>query len=219
MQSFVLGSISSWEFHRGCKELIVCNGTDNSVYEDIKQEFCISRPRGALWVELNAEVWLADMTNALVAAVIGIDEQLTPFRWQAVCIHSITVILGCNVTLSSQHVRTGDIVSTVSKLHLESARTSSSSEKLMSKTNTKNWRPILCYCRCDMFDSLVHDRWITGTVRNEETIVVLASKGWKVIVPRTDQNFYASLQEASQLVVLQSNIQTQNTYGPTGRML
>jgi hypothetical protein len=219
MQSLVLSSISSWEFHRGCKKLIICKGTDNSVYEDIKQELCISRPRGALWVELNAKVWLADMANTLVAAVIGIHEQLTPFRWQAVCIHSITVILGCNVTFSSQHIRTGDIVSTVSELHLESARASSSSEKLMPKTNTKNWCPILCHCRCNMFDSLVHDRWITGTVGDEETIVVLASKGWKVIVPRTDQNFYPSLQEAAQLVVLQSNIQTQNTYGSTGRML
>jgi len=129
------------------------------------------------------------------------------------------MILGRDVALSSQHIRARDVVSTVSELHLESARTSSSSEKLMSKTNTKNWCPILCHCRSDMFDSLVHDRWITRTVRDEETIVILASKGWKVIVPRTDENFYASLQEAAQLVVLQSNIQTQNTYGSTGRML
>ena len=74
VQSLVLSSVSSWEFHRGSKKLIVGNGSDNSVYENIKQELCISRSRGALWVELNAEVWPADMTNTLVTAIIGIDK-------------------------------------------------------------------------------------------------------------------------------------------------
>lgn len=66
-----------------------------------------------------------------------------------------------------------------------------------------------------MLHGLLHYCRVTGTVGDKKTIVVLASKGWKIIVPWADHDLYASLQEAPQLVVLQSNIQAQYAYRST----
>jgi hypothetical protein len=64
-----------------------------------------------------------------------------------------------------------------------------------------------------MLHGLLHHGRITRAIGDEEAIVVLTSKGWEIVVPRTDHDLNASLEQTPQLIVLQTNIQAQYTQG------
>ena len=157
-------------------------------------------------MELNTEIRLADVPNTFVATVVRIDEEFLPFRRQAGSIYCITVILGCDVTFPGQHVGARDVVSTITELHLQCARTSCSGQQLMTKTDAKDGYPVLLQCRGNVLNRLLHHGRVTRTVGDKETVIVLASKGWEVVIPWADHDFHAAFQEAAQLVIFQSNV-------------
>lgn len=98
-------------------------------------------------MELHTEVWSAGVANSFVTAIICVDKQFGPIVWKSIRINCETMVLGCDMTFSSHHVGTRDVVPTVSELHLEGICTSSSSQQLMSQADTENWCSVLCHCR------------------------------------------------------------------------
>lgn len=102
-------------------------------------------------------------------------------------------------------------MSTVTKLQLQGAGTCSSGKQLVSEADTKDWCALLLDGSLDVVDGLGHHGWITWTVGDEETIVVLASKGWEIIVPRAYQNLNTAGDQASELVVLETDVQAEDT--------
>jgi hypothetical protein len=112
------------------------------------------------------------------------------------------MILGSNVTFSSQHVRAWNIVAAVSKLHLQGRCARSPREKLVTKANTKDWGAVLLNGGFDVIDSFSHHSWITWTVGDEETIVILAGKGGEVVIPWAYEDLNTTPDETPQLVEL-----------------
>jgi hypothetical protein len=76
----------------------------------------------------------------------------------------------------------------------------------MAKTDTEDGCPVLLHRRCNVSNSHLHHSRVTRTVGDEKSVIVLASKGWKVVVPWADLNFYAAFEEAAQLIIFKANI-------------
>lgn len=123
------------------------------------------------------------------------------------------------MALSSDHAGARNVVTTVTKLHLGRPCACSLSDKLMAETNTKNRGLVRLEELRDVGDRSAHDRGITGSIGNEETVVLGASLSREIVVPRADQNLNAALEEAAQLVVLHAYIETQNSEGAPGGVL
>jgi hypothetical protein len=140
-------------------------------------------------MELDTEEGTTDVADTFIAAVVRIDEQLFPAFREGRGIHGISMVLRSDVTLSRNHTGAGNIVAAVTELHLDGMRTNSSSEELVSQTDTKYRCPSLL----DHFGNVVHRGgdcgWVTWTVGNEETIVVLRGQSWKIVVPGYNQDF------------------------------
>jgi hypothetical protein len=58
---------------------------------------------------------------------------------------------------------------------------------------------------------LLHHGRVTRAIGYEKSIIVLACKSREVIIPGTDQDLDTSLDEATQLIVLETNIQAKNS--------
>jgi hypothetical protein len=65
----------------------------------------------------------------------------------------------------------------------------------------------------------LHHSWVTGTVGDEETVVVLASELGEVVVPRDLEDFDASPYQASQLVVFETDVDGDHAHRTAGGVL
>lgn len=183
--------------------------------EGVEQELGVARSGCALGVELNTEVRAVCVPNTLVAVVVGIDEKLVPALRQSLGVDGVTVVLRGDVALSGENVGARNVVAAVTELHLEGFGASSASEQLVSKTNTEDGCPGFLQSRLDVLDCVFHHSWVTGSVGQEETVVLLACQLGEIVVPGHDLDFHAALDEAAQLVELETDINTENTHGST----
>ena len=104
-------------------------------------------------------------------------------------------------------------MTSVAVLHLDRLGTRGAGKQLVSQTDTEDGDSSLADVGLNVLDSLLHQCWVTRTVRDEETIVLLACQRREVIVPGNDLDFDTTLDEASKLVVLETNINADNADG------
>ena len=161
-------------------------------------------------MELNTEVGAADMANTLVAAIVGVDKELGPAFGQGAGVDGETVVLRSDVALARDHAGTGDVVTAVTELHLLGLGTGRAGDQLVTQTDTKDRGAALIERLGQVFDGFRGHDGVTGSVRNEQTIVVLARKGREIVVPGDDQDFDTASQQTTQLVELQADVQAQH---------
>lgn len=89
-------------------------------------------------------------------------------------------------------------MATVSELHLLGGGTRGQGEQLMTQANTKDGSASNLESLGEVVDSDLGHGWVTGTVRDEETVVV--GVGVEVIVPRDNLDFDTAGNEAADLV-------------------
>jgi len=106
-------------------------------------------------------------------------------------------------------------VPTVTELHLDGIGAGSASQQLVSKTDTEDGCSRLLHRGPDVLDSILHHSWITRTVGDEQPIVLLTSQLREVVIPRHHLDLDTALDEAAQLVELETDIDTDNTHGTT----
>ncbi|CAI6053242.1 unnamed protein product [Clonostachys chloroleuca] len=200
----------------GVEALVLLNGATGEANWLLKErrvlgaEFSISGTRRALGVELHTEVRLVNVHDTLVAAIVGVDKELLPALGEAGSINLETVVLGGDVALSGHHARAGDVVASISELHLLCLGSGGSGEELVSQANTKHWGLVLLHRGRDVLGGGVDNGRVTGTVGDEETIILVAGILHDVMVPGDHEDLDAALEEASELVVLHTHIDTQN---------
>ena len=102
-------------------------------------------------------------------------------------------------------------MTTVAKLHLFGLGTSCLRDKLMSKTNAEDRGSVSLHSRNDMLHGLTHNSRVTGSVGDKQSIVFLSGIGREIVIPRANQDFNASFQEAPELVILHTHIKAENT--------
>ncbi|KAK8931984.1 hypothetical protein VCV18_000514 [Metarhizium anisopliae] len=110
----------------------VVNDLSDELGIDRQEKFGVARTGRALRMELDAEVWPVNVHNTLVAAVVGIDKELFPAISQSTSINGKPVVLGGNVTLSGHHAGAGDVVTTITKLHLAGRGSRGTSKQLVA---------------------------------------------------------------------------------------
>jgi hypothetical protein len=210
VEALVLLNGTTGEEDRSLEELRLLSAVGHGVDEDIEEELGIARTGSALGVELHTEVRLLSVVDTLVAAVVGIDEELLPAVGKAVRVDGETVVLGSDVTLASDHAGARNVVTTVTELHLLGGGTSSTGEELVSQADTEDGDLVLLEDRGDVLDGVLEDGGVTRTVGEEKT-VELVDVGGDVVVPRANKDLDTTLEEAPQLVVLHTDIEAQNT--------
>lgn len=170
-------------------------------------------------MELDTEVWLVDVHNTFVAAVVGVDEKLFPASGQCGSIDGETVVLRSDVALSGNHACARDIVATVTELHLLRCGARSAGEELVAQADTKDGSLVLLHDSRNVLNRLFEDSWVTRTIGDEQTIVLFTSGLCKIIVPGADEDLDTALEEASELVVFHADVDAQDTDGAAGWML
>ncbi|GKT92902.1 LOW QUALITY PROTEIN: hypothetical protein Ct61P_10752 [Colletotrichum tofieldiae] len=219
VKTLVLLNGATGEADRSVEQLGVGGAVLDGADEDIEEVLGVARSRCALGVELHTEVGLRQVGNTLVAAVVGVHEELPPVGRQGLGVNGEAVVLRGDVALSGDHACARDVVASVAELHLLRLGSRGAGEQLVAQADTEDRGLGLVHGSLDVLDGGLQHGRVTRAVGEEETVVLLAGLLHQVVVPGADQDLNATLQKASQLVVLHTNIQTQHADGPAGRVL
>ena len=195
------------EGHRLLEGLRGGNGGLDGVDENIEEELGVPGTRRAFRVELDTEVWAADMTDTLVGAVICIHEEFLPALGQARGIHGVTVVLRCDVALARDHASAGNVMATVTELHLLSLGTGGACNQLVTQTDTEDGGSAFFEGFGQVCDGGGGHGRVTGTVGDEQTIIVLPGEVREIIIPGNNQDFNSTGKQATQLVEFQTHVQ------------
>lgn len=126
------------------------------------------------------------------------------------------MILRRDVTSAGDHVCAGNIVTTVTEFHLFGACAGRSGDELVTQTDTKDGDPILLHGSRNVLDRILHHGRIAGAVGDEKTIVLVTSESRKIVIPRADEDFDTAVQQAAQLIELQTHVQAEHAQWPAG---
>lgn len=191
--------------------------------EDVEEMFGVSRAWRGLGVELDGEPRAYRRVNSLVGTVVGVLEQLSPADWQRRGIDFVSVVLRGLVASSTESIGTGDIVTSVAVLHLLGLSPCCKGQQLVTKTNTEDGDSLSTSQRQqlpDVGNGRCTRGWVTWTVRDEETVKGLRlDRGvQEVVVPRDNLEFDSTAGEASDLIVLHTDIEGQDSDRSTRRV-
>jgi len=195
VKALVLLNGAAGEEDGGLEELRLLGTVGHGVDEDIEEELGVARTRSALGVELHTEVRLLSVVDTLVATVVGVDEELLPAVGQAVGVDGETVVLRSDVTLSSDHAGTRNVVTSVTELHLLGGGASSTGEELVTQADTEDGDFVLLKDGSDVLNGGLEHGGVTRTVGEEKTIKVVNGTG-DIVVPRANKDFDTTLEEA-----------------------
>lgn len=129
------------------------------------------------------------------------------------------MVLGCDVALAGKQACAGDVGTTITEFHLECVGACGTGKQLMAQADTEDGCSCLIHGSFDVLHSAFNHGWITRSVRDEQTIVVFPRKLRKVVVPRHLQDFNASSDEASKLVVFKTDVNGNDTDGASRGVL
>ncbi|KAL3706560.1 hypothetical protein TMatcc_007572 [Talaromyces marneffei ATCC 18224] len=115
-----------------------------------------------------------DFRLTLVASIVEVDKVRLPVVRQSICIYGIAVVLTGDVAATSGKVESGNVVSTVTILELDSTGTGSESKQLMSHANSHNRDLRSLHQLSQIVDSLLAVSWVTGSVGDENTVKVVS---------------------------------------------
>mmetsp|Transcript_29498 Transcript_29498/g.41286 ORF Transcript_29498/g.41286 Transcript_29498/m.41286 type:complete len:562 (+) Transcript_29498:2575-4260(+) len=174
----------------------------------IKHEFGISGTTGSFWVKLSTEIRSSLVGNTFVTSVVGIGKKSFPARLQGRTVDVVSVVLRCDICLTSLVVKNRLILTTVAEWKLFGSTSCSKTSQLVSETNTEDWLNLVIGATNDLFELLDCDITrcrVTWTVGEKQTIklVHFCSK-W--IVPWDNGQFYITLDKLSDNVVLHTTI-------------
>ncbi|KAI3479544.1 hypothetical protein L1887_58356 [Cichorium endivia] len=186
--------------------------------EDVEEELGVTGTGRALGVELDTEVGAFGGVDTLVGVVVGVGEEGLPASGEGVGVDGETVVLGGDVAAAADLVGTGDVVATVTELELLGLGTGGESEQLVTETDTEDGDHVGALALEQLGDAgdggAARDR-VTGTVGDEETVEG-GDVGEEVVVPRDDVELDAAGGEASNLVVLHTDVERKDADGATG---
>ncbi|GKT45601.1 LOW QUALITY PROTEIN: uncharacterized protein ColSpa_05782 [Colletotrichum spaethianum] len=174
VETLVLLDGATGEADGGVEQLGIGGAVLDGADEDIEEVLGVARSRCALGVELHTEVGLRQVGNTLVAAVVGVHEELPPVGSQGLGVDGEAVVLGGDVALSGDHARARDVVASVAELHLLGLGPRGAGEQLVAQANTKDRGLGLVHGSLDVLDGGLEHGRVTRAVGEEETVVLLA---------------------------------------------
>ena len=160
-------------------------------------------------MELGGEDGAGLVHHTLVAAVVEVDKVFLEVAGEGAGINGITVVLAGDVALSSGQVESRNVVGTVSVLELDGAGADSQSEKLVAEANAHNGDGRSLHEASQVVNSLLAVSWVTRSVGDEDTIVVLGDLMDGVVVGE-DGDGSATADKASKDVLLDATVQESN---------
>lgn len=125
--------------------------------------------------------------HTLVGLIVQVGEVFLPVRWKSGWVHRVTVVLRCDVALTSSQVESWNVVGTVTVLELDSLRTDCETKQLMTETNSKDWDLGRFHQAGKVVDGLLAMGWVTRAIGDEYTIKVVSNLvDWVVVWEASD---------------------------------
>ena len=125
-------------------------------------------------MELSAEDGAGVVDETFIGLVVQVGEVLPPILGKGGGVHSITVVLRCDVAPTGGEVESWNVVSTVSVLQLDRLRTGGESNQLVTHANAHDGD----LGALEQFAEVVHGGravgWVTRTIGNEDTVEVVS---------------------------------------------
>jgi hypothetical protein len=168
-----------------------------------------------LGVELGREDGAGLVHHALVASVVEVDEILLEVAGEGARVDGVAVVLAGDVALAGGQVEGRDVVGAVAVLELDGAGTDGKSEQLVAEADAHDGDGGGLHKASEVVDSLLAVGRVTGTVGDEDTIVVLSDLVDGVVVGE-DGDGRATADEASKDVLLDTAVQKSDVEGSTG---
>lgn len=128
-----------------------------------------------LRVKLCAEDGPSVVNQTLVGLVVQVGEKLPPATGEGRRIDGITMVLRCDVALSSSEVESRNVVSAVAVLELDGFGASSQCDQLVTHTNTHDGDLRAFKQFTEVIHCGVAVSWIARTVRDEDTVKVVSN--------------------------------------------
>lgn len=167
-----------------------------------------------LRVELGGEDGAGLVHHALVAAVVEVDEVLLEVAGEGARVDGVAVVLTGDVALAGGQVKGRDVVGAVAVLELDGAGADGKSEQLVTEADAHNGDGGGLHEASEVVDSLLAMGRVTGTVGDEDTIVMLSNLVDGVVVGE-DGDGRATADEASKDILLDTAVQKSNVEGST----
>ena len=147
----------------------------------IEQITTIQRPPLGLGMELCAEDWTGAVDDALIAAIVEVDEEFLPIGWQRRRVDRVSVVLRRDVASACTKVERGDIVRAVAPFELYCLGSAGKGEQLVPKADTHHG-DLGCVHQCSQRPNRVLAvRRVSGPIGDEDAVEVVGDFGdWVV---------------------------------------
>lgn len=192
-------------------------GESNIVEVLLKEIRAVHWATLGLGMELGRENRSGLVHHTLVATIVEVHKVLLEVAGQSASINGIAVVLAGDVALASGQVQSGNVVSSVAVLELDGAGTNGESQKLVAKTDSHDGNGRSLHQASEVVDSLLAMSWVTGTVGDEDTVVVLRHLVDGVVV-REDGDGGTAADQASKDVLLDTAVNQSNVVRGTRRL-
>ena len=123
-------------------------------------------------VELSGENGAVLVDHAFVGRVVEVDEVLLEVGGDSGSINGVAVVLGRDVTLSGGEIKSGNVVSAVSVLHLGSASANGDGKKLVTEADAHDGDLRGVHQGTKVVAGGTAVCWVTRSVRDEDTVKV-----------------------------------------------
>jgi len=126
-------------------------------------------------MELGAEDGTGVVDQTLVGLVVEVGEVFPPFAGQGSGVNRVSVVLRGDMALARGKVKSRDVMRTVAVLELDSLRTSSKGDELMTHADTHDGNLGSLEQLAEVVDGGRAMSWITGAVGDEHTVEVVGN--------------------------------------------
>lgn len=156
-------------------------------------------------VELGGEDGSRLVHHAFVATVVQVDKVLLEVAGQGAGINGVAMVLAGNVALASCQIQGGDVVSSVTILELDGAGANGQGQKLVAEANSHDGHRRGVHQTSEVVDRVLTVCRVTGTVRDENAVVVIGHLVNRVVV-REDGDGGTTADQAADDVLLDTTV-------------
>lgn len=173
------------------------------LHKVIKKKLRIRRPAGSFGVELCGEPRISLMPDALIGAIVHIDEQRFPVFRQRVVVYGVTMILGGDETTLSTHHAHRLVMAAVSIFQFVYLGAPRLGKQLVPHTYAEDRQFLVLHRLADIPYGSIAGIRVAGTVGDEQTVEL---QPVIIVVPGNTDHFDTTPQQTTDDVVLDTAI-------------
>ena len=154
-------------------------------------------------MELAGEPRIGLMADALIGAVVHVDEKLFPVSAQGLGIYRVSVVLRGDITFLRTHKAYGLVMAAMAIFQLVDCCASSLTQQLVTHTDATDGLTTKAHLFANDVHSLLASVGVTGTISQEQAIEVHTCI---ILIPRYANHLYPTVDQAANNIGLYTTI-------------